>query len=251
MPRGIAFHHSHSTAGGWFASLASSIFLGSFSFVGIEVVAATAQEAVFPSNSDRSVPANTGNAGVVPADDVPPDLRPPPPQEEPQILNTTSSDNPFQYAHWVPAVATFIYLWGGWIVSHNISWDSRLLPSFSWSSDSGGSGGSIFVTSANKSSPRMGTAVNVLLLLNVASTSSTALYVATRTLFGFAYNYIKTHDAESGLIIKVMSWLSVKSKFDVPYRAVIVSSWLLWLPFLKYLPSPDTYLNVSNLIVAF
>lgn len=215
--------------------------------MGIEVVAATAQEAVFQSISDRYVPANT--AGVVSPDDVPPDLRPPPPEEEPQILNT-SSDNPFQYAHWVPAVATFIYLWGGWIVSHNISWDSALLPSLPWGSDSGGSGGSIFVTSAKRFSPRMGTAVNVLLLLNVASTSSTALYVATRTLFGFAYNYTKTHDAESGLIIKVMSWLSVKSKFDVPYRAVIVSSWLLWLPFLKYLPSPDTYLNVSKLVVA-
>lgn len=248
MPRGVAFHHSDSTAGGWFASLASSIFLGSFSFVGIEVVAATAQEAVFQSNSDRSVPANT--AGVVPADDVPPEFRPPPPpEEEPQILNT-SSDNPFQYAHWVPAVATFIYLWGGWIVSHNISWDSDHLPFLPWGSDSGGSGGSIFVTCANRFSPRMGAAVNVLLLINVASTSSTALYVATRTLFGFAYSYTKTYDSESGITMKVMSWLSVKSKFDVPYRAVLVSSWLLWLPFLKYLPSPDMYLNVSNLILA-
>lgn len=210
--------------------------------MGIEVVAATAQEALFLDEYDRAPPAE--NASIIPDDDIPLDFRPPPRDETLQVLNTTAK-NPFQYAHWIPIITTFIYLWGGWIVSHNVPWDSEDLPALPWSSKSGGSSKSIFVTSAKKYSDRMGTAVNVLLLLNVASTSSIALYVASRTLFGFAYTYTKTHDADSSRILEVMSWLSVKSKFDVPYRAVIVSSWLFWLPFLKYLPSPDTYLNVS------
>lgn len=237
------FNHTGPETGGWFASLLSSIFLGSFSFVGIEVVAATAQEAVFQDNDECSLPPDSG--GVTSPHDIPPEFRPPPRDEGRQLLNTTAK-NPFEYAHWVPLIATFIYLWGGWIVSHNIPWDHGLLPSLPWSSKSGGSSRSIFVTSAEWYSEGMGTAVNVLLLLNVASTASTALYVAARTLFGFAYTYTKTHDADRSRTLQVMSWLSVKSKFDVPYRAVIVSSWLFWLPFLKYLPSADTYLNVSN-----
>lgn len=248
MTRDIVFHHNEPVSGGWFASLLSSIFLGSFSFVGIEVVAATAQEAIFQNNDGRSIAAD--NAGVIPGDNIPPEFRPPQRDERSQMLNTTAK-NPFEHAHWVPIVSTFIYLWGGWIVSHNVSWDDADLPSLPWSSQSGKSSQSIFVTSAHRKSEEMATGVNVLLFLNVVSTSSTALYVASRTLFGFAYTYTKTHDADSSRILQFMSWLSVKSKFDVPYRAVVVSSWLLWLPFLKYLPSSHMYLNVStHLLVA-
>lgn len=246
------FQSSLPPAGGWFAALLTSMFVGSFSFVGIEVIAATAQEAVFKNNRDRT---NSPNDAAPHAADHPP----PPPLPAPNGLDQTSEssglldttkDNPFEYAIWVPVAATFIYLWGGWIVSHNVPWDDDSLPALSWSSKSQKSGGSIFVTSGERYSETMGTAVTILLLLNVASTSSTALYVASRTLFGFAYNTTtRANDSRFSWFLTAMSWLSVKSKFDVPYRAVLVSSWLLWLPFLKYLKSPGTYLSVGDISI--
>lgn len=238
------------TPGGWFAALLTSIFLGSFSFVGIEVIAATAEEAKFkpsphpPPDASPQPPPPVG-APPTQVDHAPPRL-PPNRSVTDSVLLDTTTDNPFEYAIWVPVAATFIYLWGGWMVSHNIAWNDSRLPGLG--SGSHQSSGSIFVTSGGMYSGVMEQAVTVLLMLNVASTSSSALYVASRTLFGFAYNTAKAGKQNSRFAwyFEMMCRLSVKSKFDVPYRAVFASSWLFWLPFLKYSKSPDLYLNVSN-----
>lgn len=243
--RDVVFQLS-GTPGGWFAALLTSIFLGSFSFVGIEVIAATAEEAKFRPSPHPPPPPPVG---------VPPNHAPPPSDPTPtrsvtySRLLDTSADNPFEYAIWVPIAATFIYLWGGWIVTHNVAWNDSRLPG--WSSGSHQSSGSIFVTSGGMYSGAMEQAVTVLLLLNVASTSSSALYVASRTLFGLAFNTAKAGKDNSRYrwYFCIMCWLSVKSKFDVPYRAIFLS-WVIlssWLPFLKYLKSPDHYLDVSDI----
>lgn len=150
-------------------------------------------------------------------------------------LDTTSS-NPFGYATWIPITAMVIYIWGGWIVTQNVGYNETITSS-------------IFVTSAEKYSPAMASALTILLILNVASTSSTALYVASRTLFGVAYTTTKIHedDMNPDRLLKIMALLSRKSKFDVPWVAVLVSSFLGWLPFFKYwLASPSGYLAVSS-----
>lgn len=238
--------------GGWFTVISSSVLLASFSFVGIETVATTAQEAKFSpihnsaisrhtSSNDQEHRENTGSSAL-----------------------DTTANNPFKFIVWIPIVATVTYVWGGWIVSQNVGRDNPCLPVLLGQTPSSCGSTSIFFISANdyhhnadqntstNTSTQMGNAITILLLISVSSTSSTALYVATRTLFGFAYTETKRHPGEQGPFFKTMSFLSKKSKFDVPYRAVLASAWLLGLPFLKYLPAAESsvYGNVSLLDIS-
>ncbi|KAH7307987.1 amino acid permease-domain-containing protein [Stachybotrys elegans] len=230
------FHHRENQIGGWFTSIMTSVLLASFSFIGIEAIAATAQEAS-PGFVTKSSPSNSheqSNQG----DRV--TLR----SEAANSLN----HNPFQYAKWVPPLVTLIYVWGGWIASQNIRWDDPRLPSLSWThpdtsaTHSSTDSNSLFVIIADNrySEDFMPRALTFLIIINVASTSSTALYVASRTIFGLAYNTVKPGGLPRRRT-KIVDVLVRKSKFDVPYMAIIASAWLVWLPFTRY-PSEDTFL---------
>lgn len=260
------FQNEENDFGGWFAAISASIFLASFSILGIEIVAATAQEASFEPLSVRKPAEEDGHVGtptigfgsrgrsitrvarhahnheLTPigsrlSDNISRGSGSWDDGEDTQTLNMARKD-PFAYAMWVPIVATVVYVWGGWIVSQNIGWNDERLPTLEWAREPpNGTSSSVFVTSAAKSkfSHHLPTAMTSLLILHVVSTSSSVLYVASRTLFGFAYTISKRLQGKRRTWrYKVASKLATTNKFDVPYVAVLTSSWLFWFPFLKY-----------------
>jgi amino acid permease len=283
-PREVIFHSSNGEYGGWFASISASVFLASFSILGIEIVAATAQEANFettPPKTRRRPTLEDGNnemmsigvgshrrrSSMTSLDHHHPhhhhDHHNPTtrgstsstsslphydPNEDPPIFTGSTTNatkttivnrkDPFGYAMWIPTTVTVVYVWGGWIVSQNIRWDDERLPTLEWGAAvPKGASISPFINSAADSgfSKHLPKTLTSLLVLHVISTSSSVLYVAARTLFGFAYttsNRLAGH--RRTWRYRVASWLAAKNKFDVPYVAVLVSAWLFWLPFLKY-----------------
>lgn len=248
-PRDVIFQNEPNAYGGWFASISASVFLASFSILGVEIVAATAQEANFETTPPRKRTEEDGNelaalpsrgrsetsidAGLALSRGS--SLRDA--SLDPPILNLARKD-PFAYAMWVPVVVTAVYVWGGWIVSQNIRWDDPRLPTLEWGvAPPVNASISPFVNSAMDSRFRrqLPDALSSLLVLHVVSTSSSVLYVAARTLFGFAYTTsVRLEGRRRTWRYKVASRLAAKNKFDVPYVAVLVSAWLFWFPFLKY-----------------
>lgn len=263
-PREVIFHHDENKYGGWFAAISASVFLASFSILGIEIVAATAQEANFETtpptkrrteedgNELRTMAGSHRGRSVVSIDEEAvaasqSSSRRDDSQDTP-VLNFARKD-PFAYAMWIPIVVTVVYVWGGWMVSQNIGWDDDRLPTLKWgnSRPKGKHSISPFVNSAADSrfSDHLPTVLTTLLIFHVVSTSSSVLYVASRTLFGFAYttsNRLKGR--RRTWRYNVASKLASKNKFDVPYVAVLVSAWLFWFPFLKY-TSPRSFNSVS------
>ncbi|KAI1344881.1 amino acid permease-domain-containing protein [Xylariaceae sp. FL0016] len=239
-PREVIFREGGNGYGSWFGAIMSSILIASFSYIGIEVVAATAQEASFDigrrykgvdSMSIEEAPGQEGqelapwNGGAQDLDDERP-------------VTSSRAKYPFRGpAISVPLIATVAYLWGGWIVSENVNWDNKNLPDLQWTRPSSDRDGSndIFIIAASAVSDRLAYTITALLILMVAFTSVAALYVSSRTLFGFAYTIAKRHENEPRVWwLKVARFVAEKNKFDVPWIAVLVSAWLFWLPFLRY-----------------
>lgn len=227
------------------------MFLASFSFLGIEVVAATAPEAslmkkeVAKRMENRTTGNTTGSAVQTPSH---------PPSE-------FELDDPFKApAILVPLTATIVYTWGGWIVTQNLASCDTRLPSLAWNAprapktDTGSTStidsNSIFVLSAANETSGAAIAVTAFLILNLISTSSTALFVASRSLFGLATRLSSTpQNGEPETIFENLKeifkrprwlldiaarFLARKNQFDVPYAAVWGSCWLFWVPTLRY-----------------
>ncbi|KAL6407547.1 putative amino acid transporter [Ilyonectria robusta] len=217
LPSTDAFKHQDGWNGGWFAALVACILIASFAFIGIEAIAVTAKEVVFETNSDDldadSLFSNTTE-----------DLNPPPESTEDgtvtrdiaeseslSVLDTdirsseSTSNNPFELASLLPLVITVIYMWAGWIVTQNVSWKSVSLPSLEWTdnSDPCNADISIFVMSADKLHKKgvLANFLTGLLITNIASTSGAALYIASRTLFGYTSAYARKHKDARGLRI--------------------------------------------------
>lgn len=198
----------------------SAIFLGSFSLVGIEVVAATAQEAVIYERRDSGLTPQTS-------------------------LRVTDQ---FSWpAKWVPGVVTVLYIWGVWAVSPDIP--SSDLPQFQPSGNLTGAGSgaceaSIFIDAACQIGPEHGLAkaLTVLLMISLTFTATAAVYVSSRTLYGFASDMTET---KQGFFLKpFFKFCGKKNKYDVPQNAVFVSAWLFWVPFLKF-ANENTFTQVS------
>lgn len=201
----------------------SAIFLGSFSLVGIEVVAATAQEAVIYERRDSGLTPQTS-------------------------LRVTDQ---FSWpAKWVPGVITVLYIWGVWAVSPDIP--SSDLPQFQPSGNltaagSGACEASIFIDAVCQIDPEHGLAkaLAVLMMISLTFTATAAVYVSSRTLYGFASDMTET---KQGFILKpFFKFCGKKNKYDVPQNAVFVSAWLFWVPFLKF-TNGETFAQVSTLL---
>ncbi|CAI6094537.1 unnamed protein product [Clonostachys chloroleuca] len=194
LARDAIFQNEEALAGGWFTALAASIYIASFSYVGVEIVAGTAQEAKFVDSK-----ANESTSGG--------------------ILNGSSNrerspiklKDPFKFSLWVPIVTTVIYVWGGWIVSENIYWKDARLPASVWSDGKTapkGESRSVFVIankdSGSADSAMTSNALTALLIVHVLSTSTSSLYVASRTLFGLAYTSVKSREGVPPSIKRVV-----------------------------------------------
>ncbi|CAH0040896.1 unnamed protein product [Clonostachys rhizophaga] len=240
LARDAIFQNEEDLTGGWFTALAASIYIASFSYVGVEIVAGTAQEAKFVDSK-----ANESTSGGI--------LNGPSNRER----SSTKLKDPFEFSLWVPMVTTVIYVWGGWIVSENIYWNDERLPASVWSDGKttpNGESRSIFVIankdSGSANSATTSTALTAFLIVHVLSTSTSSLYVASRTLFGLAYTSVKSRGhTETTLLSRFLDILVRKSKFDVPYVAILVSAWLCWLPFLKY-GFKAAFLDVRQILIS-
>ncbi|KAH8671490.1 amino acid permease-domain-containing protein [Xylariales sp. PMI_506] len=244
--RDVTFIDSGGGTGSWFSFLLISIYIGSFGFVGVEAVAATAHEAQLQYNPQGGsvgdfvgLQRNEPVVGTI-DDGTPAD------QHEPQERMAKNAGDIFRGpARWVPIVACFLYIWNSWSVTSNVDWADSHLPNLNATSTTGSS---IFVVAAEKKSSSLATAITALLIINLCSTSSTSLYIASRTLFGMAYTVRKAYESndKSGMSrVRVARLLSKKNQFDVPWVAVMASSlWIVWYPFITYVP----YAKASNAI---
>ncbi|ETN38955.1 uncharacterized protein HMPREF1541_06997 [Cyphellophora europaea CBS 101466] len=219
----------------WIEDVCVAVFVSAFAFVGIEAIAATATEVDFsryPSREAASDHVESNSTNSTSTDDDFFDTK-----------NLQLDRSPFSGPAWlVPLTTTLIYLWGGWIVTENVVPNQSTTTQVSINNvQTTGSvqnlnlsaiepGISPFVTAASSLDSLKGldTVLKALLTLNVVLTSSTALYIASRTLYtiGMRHSgqYLGTApDKNSSLIQKFPQLLIWKNKFQVPHMAVILS----------------------------
>lgn len=150
-------------------------------------------------------------------------------------------------ARWVPGVVTGLYIWGVWAVTADIP--SSDLPLFQPSGNLTGSAlgaceASIFIDAACHidQEHKLAKALTILLMISLNFTATAAVYVASRTLYGFANDMMET---KQGFLLKPFyKFCGKKNKYDVPQNAVFVSAWLFWVPFLKFADA-ETFNQVS------
>ncbi|EEA22189.1 amino acid transporter, putative [Talaromyces marneffei ATCC 18224] len=212
----------HQTAG-WFGGFMSSIFLGSFSLVGIEVIAVTAQETVVYEQRNSELTSRT---------------------------HWTVTDQFSWPARWVPGVVTGLYIWGAWAVTANIP--STDLPQFYPSNNLTGftvgpCQASIFIDAAcqNGQGNALAKALTVLLMISLTFTATAAFYASSRTLYGFASDMIQSRQVQpTSFLGTIFGFCASKNKHGVPQNAVLVSAWLFWVPFLKF-TNAESFSQVS------
>lgn len=150
---------------------------------------------------------------------------------------------------------TLLYLWGVWAVTANIT------PGEIYSFYPTGNvtqtkespcDTSIFIHAACKKSLGIAKAITILIMISLIFTATAALYVSSRTLYGFASDIELDSDSNleriRKLCLKRYNFMYVKqrsgqsqsrdretqNKSFPPLNAIFVSSWLLWVPFLKF-----------------
>lgn len=230
VPREILFPDA-GRFGPWGALCIAALY-SSFAFVGVEAVAATSMEADFHSytqepNSSHSRGGTDEDQRNLQHDSYRPAIKDP--FSRPAAL--------------VPIIATLLYTFGAYFVTANVAWNDGRLPNLSGTSPSPAveGGGSIFLIAAGDWSPGLEKSLNAFIIVNVASTSSTALYIASRSLFGLALvlsgHFEGTADIPNrSPLEKGFCWLVRKNRFHVPQRAVLVSGlWTVCIPFFRYI----------------
>ncbi|EXJ84923.1 hypothetical protein A1O3_05598 [Capronia epimyces CBS 606.96] len=240
----------------WIGDFCIAVFISAFAFVGIEAVAATATEVDFSRYRDA------GGAGPTPEPD---------PEAVREALAQTPhlDQSPFSGPAWlVPLTTTLLYLWGGWIVTENVASSNPSLAGIGLTTTANASAsanaddklnstltsateaenratmGSIFIIAASFSKP-LETGLRILLILNVVLTSSTALYIASRTLYALGMRHSGVLDGTNAAprpggkqrlprLQEFPHLLIWKNKFQVPFMAVLMSVWPFIVAFLRY-----------------
>lgn len=124
----------------------------------------------------------------------------------------------------------------------NVPWDDPQLPGVSWlgsptrkphQTESG------FVLSAAYSKiPGLADLFTAILLFTAVASANTNLYVASRTLFGMTRGL-------DGTKLKWLAFFGRTNNYQVPVRAMFVSCFFLWVPFLYLSPH-----NLPNTTIA-
>ena len=148
-------------------------------------------------------------------------------------------------AVWESIIVGCIYILGALLVSFDVKWDDVNLPRVSWlgfgSSNPGlllvGTSNSAFIIAGKEAKlPGLAGFITVGLVLSALTAANTALYVASRTLFGL------TRGVEAGpkspWIQKFFAFLGKTNRRKVPMRAIVASCCFCWVPFL-YLSNSD------------
>ncbi|OCK78101.1 amino acid transporter [Lepidopterella palustris CBS 459.81] len=219
---GNVFPFDDEVADNWGTAFLMCLAIAAFSFVGVEITAATALEA-------RARPGATMN-GHGPA--------------SPSVKFT---------ATWTAFIAMMIYFVAGLLMTLNVKWDDPGLPRVSWlgspvqnSSSTQGNTNSGFVLSAKESGiPGMADVFTVFLLITALTAANTNLYVASRTLFGL------TRELQYGRWYSYITWLSFfgrTNSYKVPVRAMALSCLFLWVPFLYLAPRNTPGTAIATLL---
>ncbi|XWW93005.1 hypothetical protein V2A60_000933 [Cordyceps javanica] len=218
--------YDKNAAENWFNSLAMSISIASFAYVGVEVVAASALEARWPNANTRT---NTDLSERS--------------SDELLIGQTVRFSSVY-----IPVLATIAYVLAGVLASFNIRRDDCRLPRLSWvdskecnsTSPSNnhttygtGSTTSAFVAIAIEAGlPPLDHVFNVFLVFTALTCAGTNLYVASRALFGLTARL----DDSPGqpLLLRFLAWFGKTNRHRVPMRAMIFSALsFCWVPFLQ------------------
>jgi len=185
-----------------------------FSYVGIEIVAASSLEVRWPKNAER----NSSD--------------PPRHQEPASAISSTVRWS----AIWIPGLVCFAYTLCGVLISFNIPRDHCDLPRFSWAPEprcEGTQAISAFVAIAKRSGiPHLPDVFNAFLLFTALTCAMTNLYVASRSLFGLASRL--NRGSSQPLVLRLLAWFGKTNRHKVPMRAMIFSSLAFaWVPFLN------------------
>lgn len=210
--------------------------IATFSFVGIEIVAASALEAKWPRQDQES----RTSSNITP--------RP----------NDTLIGNRVKFsAIFISALVTVVYVIAAFLVSLDIYRGDCELPRVGWLSDDVKShcpapgSGAAFVAIALKSGiPHLADLFNVFLIFTCLTCTSTNLYVASRTLFGL------TSGLEGGKgqrwYLRILAWFGKTNRHKVPIRAVIFSALSFsWVPFLQLIGEPETRSSINEVCLFF
>ncbi|KAE8387447.1 amino acid permease-domain-containing protein [Aspergillus alliaceus] len=217
------FQYDERAAGNWATALFISLSIAAFAFIGVDITAATALEA----RPDRK---------RVPAEDpLNDELKRPWP-----LISVRFS------ATWTSFIAWIAYFVAGFVMTLNLQWDNDQLPQAGWlgrpspKSDSPSDSG--FVISAQKSGIKgLAELFNAILLITAITCANTNLYVASRTLFGLTRK----------IYGKQWRWLAFFGKtnsYQVPVRAMFLSCFFLWVPFLYLSPRNGPGTTIASLL---
>ncbi|KAL3469720.1 amino acid permease-domain-containing protein [Aspergillus californicus] len=225
---GRMFPFDENAAHSWVAALFYAFSIAAFAYVGVDITAATALEA----RADRRTKSHQG-----------------PPTPTPK--------SPWPYisvrfvATWTSFLVWIVYFIAGFLMSLNVKWDDPNLPEVSWlgspiadskdgeknyNSDSG------FVISAAMSGiPGLASMFTAVIFFTAVFSANTNLYVASRTLFSLTR---RLQNPGWGLF----AFFGKTNNYQVPVRAMLLSCFFMWVPFL-YLSSensPET--TISSLL---
>ncbi|KAF9771864.1 hypothetical protein IL306_010482 [Fusarium sp. DS 682] len=241
--------YDEQAATGYFSALMMCFSIATFAYTGVEIIAASAIEARWPSSTSvtddqaqqdstsTERPTNNQTAQV-----SPPTLStqegPDPANRAPR--NWTSIKNTIKFtAGYVPIFVAVAYTFSGLIVSLGLYRDHPELPKLSWIQEATGvetkqvetgiSFSPFIVVAKASDIPGLDHVFNAFILFTCLTCANTNLYVASRTLFGMAKNVHDTH--------WILQWFSYFGKTNgsfVPLRAVIISAAAFcWVPLLQ------------------
>ena len=194
-----------------------SMSTAAFSYVGVEIVAASAMEVRWPKSEEQ--------------ERAPTDM-----SQRSELSSLIGKTVKFS-AIWISVLATAAYSLAGVLVSLNIRRGDCRLPRFSWAQSScevSPAAPAAFVAIAEDVSrmPHLADAFNFFLVFTALTCAMTNLYVASRSLFGL------TSRLDDGpgqrWLLRALAWLGRTNKHRVPLRSMIASALaFVWVPFLK------------------
>ncbi|RYP16514.1 hypothetical protein DL765_005075 [Monosporascus sp. GIB2] len=219
-------------AANWGTALLMSMSTAAFSYVGVEIVAASAMEVRWPKSKERTDSDLSSHS------------------ELSSLIGKTVKFS----AIWISVLATITYSVSGVLVSFNLPRNSCRLPRFSWApseacevQEAEAKTSSAFVTIADLSEiPGLAHVFNFFLVFTALTCAMTNLYVASRSLFGLTSRL----DDSPGQpwFLRALAWLGKTNKHKVPMRAMVTSALaFVWVPFLR-LEGGEASNNISSFI---
>ena len=194
-----------------------SMSTAAFSYVGVEIVAASAMEVRWSKSEEQ--------------ERTPTDM-----SQRSELSSLIGKTVKFS-AIWISVLAMTAYSLAGVLVSLNISRRDCRLPRFSWAQSScemAPAAPAAFVAIAEDVAqlPGLADAFNFFLVFTALTCAMTNVYVTSRSLFGL------TSRLDDGpgqpWLLRALAWLGRTNKHRVPLRSVIVSALAFaWVPFLK------------------